>query len=101
MSMGPNDYQRGWNDAMSEANQAFVKAGAHREYVPAYRADNGNVIAIGRLTRDSRVAEQEAESLRRPEDTNPIFVAYRDLPEWQPVLEENRAALNTPGERDG
>jgi hypothetical protein len=58
-----------------------------REYVPAYRARSGNIIAIGHPTRDRKTAEHEAESLRRsdPGDVDPIFVAFRDLPDWQPA----------------
>ena len=56
-----------------------------RQYVPAYRADNGNVIPIGSTTVSAHFAEIEAESLRSPEDETEVFVAYRDLPVWQPV----------------
>ena len=56
-----------------------------RQYVPAYRADNGNVIPIGSTTVSAHFAEIEAESLRSPEDETEVFVAYRDLPVWQPL----------------
>ncbi len=56
-----------------------------RQYVPAYRADNGNIIAIGSTTVSAHFAEHEAEELRSLEDRTQVFVAYRDLPMWLPV----------------
>lgn len=54
-------------------------------HVPAFRADNGNVCAIGTITSLLKYAQEEADSKRSPEDRMPIFVAYRDLPDWRPV----------------
>jgi hypothetical protein len=55
-----------------------------RQYVAAYRADNGNVCAIGKPPTVIREdAEQDAEAMRSPEDQTEVFVAYRDLPEWK------------------
>lgn len=56
-----------------------------RQYVPAYRAGNGNVLPIGATTVSAHFAEQEAETLRSAEDETEVFVAYRDLPEWVAV----------------
>ena len=59
-----------------------------RQYVPAYRAPNGNVIGIGEVTAWREGAEREVEELRSPEDEAEVFVAWRDLPVWQPVAAE-------------
>ena len=67
-----------------------------RQYVPAYRADNGNVIPIGSTTVSAHFAEIEAESLRSPEDETEVFVAYRDLPVWQPVELTEGTNMNKP-----
>jgi hypothetical protein len=59
-----------------------------REYVVAWRADNGNVCAIrtpNTPTLLREYAEQDAEAMRSPEDETEVFVAYRDTPEWQPL----------------
>lgn len=59
-----------------------------REYVVAYRADNGNVCTIRTPNTPTilrEYAEKDAEAVRSPEDQAEVFVAYRDLPEWQPV----------------
>lgn len=56
-----------------------------RQYVPAYRAGNGNVIGIGEITGWREGAEQDAEQMRSPDDQTEVFVAYRDLPEWRRV----------------
>lgn len=58
-----------------------------RQYTPAYRAENGNVIPIGSSTVSAHFAEIEAESYRSPEDETEVFVAYRDLPQWQPFTQ--------------
>lgn len=42
-------------------------------------------------------AEQEAKSPRQPDDADPVFVAYGDSAEWQPVSEENRSELSGRG----
>ena len=67
-----------------------------RQYVPAYRADNGNVIPIGSTTVSAHFAEIEAESLRSPEDETEVFVAYRDQPVWQPVELTEGTNMNKP-----
>ncbi|ATN88691.1 hypothetical protein SEA_DEMSCULPINBOYZ_96 [Mycobacterium phage Demsculpinboyz] len=59
--------------------------GSYREYVPAYRAENGNVIPIGSTTVLAEFAEKDCAQLRSPEDRTEIFVAYRDTPRWSPV----------------
>jgi hypothetical protein len=59
-----------------------------REYVVAYRADNGNVCAIRTPNTPTvlrEYAEKDAEAVRSPEDQTEVFVAYRDLPEWRRV----------------
>lgn len=62
---------------------------ARRQYVPAYRAPNGYIIGIGEITGWREGAEREAERIRSPEDEAEVFVAYRDLPNWQ-VAEEGK-----------
>lgn len=54
-----------------------------RQYSPAYRAENGNVIPIGSSTVVREHAERDAEAMRSPEDTTEVFVAYREVPVWQ------------------
>jgi hypothetical protein len=56
-----------------------------RQYVAAYRAPNGNVIGIGEITGWRKGAERDAEAMRSVEDQTEVFVAYRDLPAWQPI----------------
>jgi hypothetical protein len=56
-----------------------------RQYVAAYVAPNGNVIGIGEITGWREGAERDVEAMRSPEDQTEVFVAFRDLPPWQPV----------------
>jgi len=36
--MGPNNYERGWRDAMAEADRAIVKVAAHNKKFARHRA---------------------------------------------------------------
>lgn len=65
--------------------------GTTREYIVAFRADNGNICPISTpftptVVRD--YAERDAENMRSPEDEAEVFVAYRDTPKWQPCPSE-------------
>jgi len=65
--------------------------GTTREYIVAFRADNGNICPIRTpftptVVRD--YAERDAENMRSPEDEAEVFVAYRDTPKWQPCPSE-------------
>lgn len=66
-----------------------MSARTRRQYVPAYRADNGNVIPCGTETVIEEHARTDTRSLNEIwQDTvgSPqVFLAYRDLPEWLPV----------------
>lgn len=53
-----------------------------RWYIPAYQADNGNVIPFGSPNAVREYAEVEAEALREPGGVE-IFVACRDVPDWK------------------
>lgn len=58
-----------------------------RWYVAAWKAQNGNIIPMGAKTVILEHVEQDVAKLRGDQspDEPPIFVAYRDEPEWQPL----------------
>jgi hypothetical protein len=60
-----------------------------RMYVAAYRAENGNVIAMTPPNCVRRFAEADAESMRSPEDQTEVFVAYQDVPDWTPCTDSD------------
>ena len=66
---------------MSEPN-------TRRQYVPAYYAPNGTIIGIGGISGWREGAERDAKELRSPGDEVEVFVAYRDLPDWQRAEED-------------
>ena len=59
-----------------------------RQYVAAYRSANGNVIPISESTCWLEGAERDADRLRSIEDQAEVFVAYRDLPEWEQITND-------------
>lgn len=63
---------------------------ARREYVAAYRAANGNVIAVGDTNAVLEYAEVDVRKLNLEEwrlggRPDAYFAAFRDLPDWEPV----------------
>lgn len=70
-----------------------------REYAVAWRADNGNVCTIRTPNTPTvlrEYAEKDAEAMRSPEDETEIFVAYRDMPDWQPLADGPKSANYPP-----
>lgn len=67
-----------------------------RWYSPAYRAQTFIIHPLGSETVILEHAEREVAELRAQQspDEPPIFVAYRDIPEWQQMndFERRRAA---------
>ena len=55
-----------------------------QQYVAAYRADNGNIIAMATPNTVRRYAEMDVSELQeRDRGGTEYFVAIRDMPDWQ------------------
>jgi hypothetical protein len=66
-----------------------------RWYVPAYRGTLGNVIPCGTQTVRQEDAEDDVALKNGSGYTTPVFVAYRDMPEWVQVERPMRVDPDT------
>lgn len=68
---------------------ARAKADGHRQFVPAYRATSGNVIAFGSETVVQEHAQRYVDQFTAEDPEGPdYFVATRILPPWVPAKQE-------------
>lgn len=67
---------------------------SRRHFTVAYRAVNGNVIPVGTET---VVSEHLIEVLNewQKDDQNEYFIAYRDVPAWEDVADEDASGMVT------
>ena len=54
-----------------------------RQYSAAYRDTFGKVVPVGVDYRKRAWAEQVRDEWKRDDPTVDVFIAYRDVPEWQ------------------
>lgn len=98
----PTEYDRGRVDQRHEMTMQLLEAieadragvvaeepEGRRWFTAAYRARNGNVIAIGLETVIAADAQATVDEFRREDDEGPeYFLASRVIPPWVPVKQE-------------